>query len=519
MLKAATEHKKQKKASSRLYVKYFIVITSMLLICITVAGSLIMVFISNSTKRDRLELLSKAVSQIDESAEEQFEKYHDSNWDPEVGNTVAKAICNELKTYSFALNSDFFLANAKDGTIIYCKEMITHGDTSPQSCPAHKDMVISPDALYRANDPLRAAYIGNLDGIYEDRHFIAGSPVVYTVDNAGESGPGDEQSRTTIAYVFATQSVDVGLLSYISRVFKILLFSSLLALFLSLITVYFLTYSMTRPLREMLAATKRYAKGDFSYRIPVRGNDELADLTLAFNNMANSLALLESSRRSFVANVSHELKTPMTTIAGFIDGMLDGTISGPEQKSKYLRIVSDEVKRLSRLITSMLNMSKIEAGELKINRKHYNITEQIINTLLNFEKMIEEKNIQILGLDEIQPVSVNADKDMVNQVVYNLVDNAVKFTPPGGSIAFKVYTEMNDAVVKIKNSGVGIPIDDLKKVFERFYKVDKSRSMDTKSVGLGLYIVKSIIELHDGKITVDSSGNNFVEFSFWLPVI
>lgn len=519
MLRAETENKKHKKASSRLYVKYFMVITAMLFICISVAGSLIMLFVSSNTRQERIRSLRIGVQEVAENASEQFTLYNKSNWNSEVGNSIGKAICNELEIYSFALNSDFFLAHARDGTIVYCKEMITHGYSSPQQCPIHKNMVIGPDSLYKSNDPRRSAYVGNLDGVYDERHFIAGHPVIYSSSNAGEDGAEDEQIETVIAYAFATQSVGVGLRSYTFEVFKILSFAIILTLIISLVAVYFLTYSMTKPMREMLAATKRYAKGDFSYRLPIRGNDELADLTVAFNSMADSLALLESSRRSFVANVSHELKTPMTSIAGFIDGMLDGTISEPEQQEKYLGIVSDEVKRLSRLISSMLNMSKIEAGELTIAKKSYNISGQIIQVLLNFEVPIEQKNIKILGLDEMQNVKITADSDMINQVVYNLIDNAVKFTPEGGSIEFKAYVEKNEAVIKIKNSGVGIPIDDLKKVFERFYKVDKSRSADTKSVGLGLYIVKSIIDLHDGKITVNSIENEFVEFSFHLPLI
>ena len=267
--------------------------------------------------------------------------------------------------------------------------------------------------------------------------------------------------------------------------------------------------NLTRPLREMYKATKAYATGDFSPRVEVSGSDELAELTAAFNRMAASLALQESSRRSFVANVSHELKTPMTTIGGFIDGILDGTIP-PEQEKHYLQIVS-------RLVTSMLNMAKIEAGELHLQPKPFDICQEIFNTMLNFEQIIDKKHIEIAGLDTLRPTVIYADRDMLHQVIYNLVDNAVKFTE-NGTIAVRVMQTASETTVAIRNTGTsGISSEELSRVFERFYKVDKSRSYDVKGAGLGLYICKTIIEMHGGTIHAQSNGEDFVEFSFTIP--
>ena len=208
-----------------------------------------------------------------------------------------------------------------------------------------------------------------------------------------------------------------------------------------------MTYQMTKPLRDMSAAAKQYAKGDFSNRISVPyhkvlggDEDEVAELVTAFNSMANALSAIETSRRNFVANVSHELKTPMTTIGGFIDGILDGTIDS-SKSTYYLRIVSDEVKRLSRLVTGMLNMSKIEAGQLKIQPKEFDISAMTFKTMLGFERAIDEKKIEIRGLDKVEPLNICADEDMINQVVYNLIDNAVKFTNEGGYISWYDFTK------------------------------------------------------------------------------
>ena len=267
----------------------------------------------------------------------------------------------------------------------------------------------------------------------------------------------------------------------------------------------------------MSAAAKQFAIGDFSYRVRVHGSDELAELGKAFNDMADSLDALESSRRSFVSNVSHELRTPMTSIGGFIDGILDGTI--PAQKHEYyLNIVSGEIRRLSRLVVAMLNMSKIEAGELDLKPQRFDISEMIFRTMLGFEQLIDNKHIEVRGLDTLENNLVTADKDMINQVVYNLIDNAVKFTPEGGYIEVSSKSDIEKVIIKIRNSGKGIPSEELDKIFERFYKIDKSRSYDVKGAGMGLYIVKTIIELHGGQIVARSEPGEYAEFIFQLPL-
>lgn len=221
-------------------------------------------------------------------------------------------------------------------------------------------------------------------------------------------------------------------------------------------------------------------------------------------------------RRSFVSNVSHELRTPMTSIGGFIDGILDGTI--PREKADYyLKIVSGEIRRLSRLVVAMLNMSKIESGSFEMKPSNYDISDQIIHILLTFEQRIDEKNIEIQGLENLTPTYIVADTDMIYQVIYNIFDNAVKFANEGGYIRVEMK-DLNDSIeVHIKNSGIGINADELSKVFERFYKVDKSRSLDAKGAGLGLYIVKMMVEMHGGSIWAKSDDEKSAEFIFRLP--
>ncbi|MCL1952513.1 MAG: HAMP domain-containing histidine kinase, partial [Oscillospiraceae bacterium] len=317
-------------------------------------------------------------------------------------------------------------------------------------------------------------------------------------------------------FVLAAQPVSKGLAAYLGGVLRLLLISMAAALAMAFIVVYFITYRLVRPLHDMARATRQYARGDFGYRVEARGDDELRQLADAFNSMAISLANLESSRRSFVANVSHELKTPMTTIGGFIDGMLDGTIP-EERRRKYLELVSEEVKRLSRLVTGMLNLSKIEDGELQLNLKPFDVNELVFTTVLRFERIVAAKGLELTGLDALEPATITGDRDMLTQVFYNLIDNAVKFTPKGERLEFYAAADRGRYVFRLRNTGVGVSSEELARIFERFYKTDKSRSYDVKGAGLGLYLAKTIVKMHGGAISAASDGESWTEVRVELP--
>jgi signal transduction histidine kinase len=206
----------------------------------------------------------------------------------------------------------------------------------------------------------------------------------------------------------------------------------------------------------------------------------------------------------------------MTTIGGFIDGILDGTIE-QEKQHYYLSIVSDEVKLLSRLVQSMLSMARLESGEFVLKPELFDLRELLFTIVVSQEQRIEKQNLSIEGLDSLQNVSVNADKDLIHQVIYNLVDNAIKFNCENGKISFSLKNEGQKVVFTIRNTGDGIPEKDMPLVFERFYKVDKSRSNVKNSTGLGLYIVKTIVTAHGGTITVSGRENDLTSFTVTLP--
>ena len=339
-------------------------------------------------------------------------------------------------------------------------------------------------------------------GIYHDPHYVK---IASAKISGSESG-----------YVIITTPAAM-FKNLMLRLSKVYLFVAIAPVLLMFFALYVMTYRLTRPLKLMSDAAKAMARGDFSKRIPVTSDDEIGELAVSFNQMTNSLSQLEGMRKSFIANVSHELKTPMTTIGGFIDGIIDGTIE-PDQQKYYLGIVSDEVKRLSRLVQSMLSLSRLESGEFSINPSSFDFCELLLNVVLSQEQRIEKQRININGLDSIGSVTVNADRDLIYQVIYNLVDNAIKFCDEGGTVSFVLRSDGKRMIFSISNTGKGIPPEALPMVFERFYKVDKSRSANKNSTGLGLHIAKTIIKNHGGMITVSSRENEFTCFEITLPL-
>lgn len=496
---------KQKTAKRRLsnyllhrtniFTKNFLIFTMAFFIMLTVLGTSMFILMNRYTEETQTELLIYNTQSIKETAESLLNM---DEMDSEYSRDKM-IICGTLARISKSIDADLFICDV-NGNTVFCRE---RSDTPQGSeyllpCSWHDERHVSSatlESVYKQGELVKKTILGD-----DKPYFVVARSIL--------------SNDEVIGFVFAVTGTGVRPLAM--DTFKIFLISAFFCLILAFIGIYYITKSMVKPLQQMSKATKKFAAGDFSYRIKVKGSDELADLATAFNDMAEALDVLETSRRSFVSNVSHELKTPMTSIAGFIDGILDGTI--PEDKRRYyLVVVSAEVRRLSRLVVSMLNMSKIESGDVEMKPSEYDLTDQMIHILLNFEQTISEKNIEIRGLDNLQHIQIVADSDMIYQAVYNLIDNAVKFTNVNGYIEVSMEDRLSNVEVTIKNSGGGIKEKEIAHLFERFYKVDKSRSLDSKGAGLGLYIVKLMIELHGGRVSADSDGVEISEFSFTLP--
>ncbi len=343
---------------------------------------------------------------------------------------------------------------------------------------------------------------GNLSGLFAGRRFN----YVYTV-NAGNG--------EIIDGLIILSSSGSGLADIRSQIITIVIIACIWTFFAAIIAVYFITDRVIAPLKAMSGAAKSYSRGDFSPRVTVKGNDEISDLAKAFNQMAESLDTFESTRSSFLSNVSHDLRTPMTSIQGFIDGILDGTIP-PEKQKYYLKIVSDEVKRLSRLVSSLLEVSRLESGKVKFNKTKFDICEVARLILISFEEKIDEKKLEIEFESDADPAEVFADRDAIHQVLYNLIDNAIKFTGEEGTLKINIKDLGQRYEVSVYNTGIGIKSEELPYVFDRFYKSDSSRGLDKTGTGLGLYIVKTKIEAHGEKISVESEYGKYCCFKFTL---
>ena len=392
------------------------------------------------------------------------------------------------------------LAGAVDGNVLVTDNDFRIVFCSHDACP-HRGKLLA-DAVKSGLKQGDFFEVSRLGGLYEDGQYTAGMVL--------KTGRGD-----TLGYVLVSSSAEA-LGDFVLDNLRTYALSGVAVLIVAFVVLYIITYRLVRPLRQMAAITRRFSQGDFSGRVKVRGGDEVAELANALNGMAVSLSSLEDMRRSFVANVSHELKTPMTTISGFVDGILDGTVPR-EKRAEYLHIVSEETKRLSRLVGVMLNLSRIDSGQLRINPVSFDLTATVCEVLLSFEQRIDNKHLSIEGLDRCEPQTVYADYDLLQQVVYNLLDNAVKFTEEGGTIALSVSRVADKTVCTIRNTGAGIPAAEMPHIFERFYKSDRSRGLDKSGTGLGLYIVKTVIDLHGGEITVRSVEGDYCEFAFQLP--
>ena len=345
----------------------------------------------------------------------------------------------------------------------------------------------------------------NLGGVYGEFHVVMGIPLF---------------SRATgniIGYLFLSSYSNSMAQSW--RQFAgIFLFVSAIVLLLTFAISFITTKKQAEPINEMAHAARRFARGDFSVRVENEDReDEIGQLTEAFNTMADSLERSEMLRRDFIANISHELKTPMTVISGFSDGILDGTIS-QESERNYLEVISSETKRLSRLVRNMLDMSRIQSTTPEaLKGGSFDISEVIRLSLLSLGSKIDAKGLDVEAELPEEAIKTRGDKDSITQVVYNLIDNAIKFADKGSTIRLSLWKQGPRAFVSVENNGETIPADEMPLIFDRFHKTDRSRSENRDGVGLGLYIVKMILDNHNEDIFVTSSSG-LTKFTFTLTL-
>ena len=401
-----------------------------------------------------------------------------------------------LSTVSNSTGNQVFVTDTA-GKIVNCS------DRAPVC--RHLGIVIPPEILSEIDRHNGYNQITDLSGMYDSKRYVVAVPVLM-------------DGTELVGYVFVTNILD-NMLGAWSSFLSIGLIVTIAVFAAALIISLIYSKSMAHPLDEIAAASRKFARGDFSVRVKQEDDTtyEMGALIESFNKMADSLEQAEARRSEFIANISHELRTPMTTIAGFADGILDGTIS-PEEQDKYLISIRDETRRLSRLVREMLEVSQTRARAADpAKRTVFDLTELILQTMLSFESRATSKELDVDPQLPDNHIMVTADKDAITQVIYNLLDNAVKFAHNGTCITVRLYKDNDKAYVSIKDEGETIPADDLPFIFDRFHKSDRSRSLDKTGVGLGLYLVKTIINSHDEDIAVKSE-DGITEFVFTLAL-
>ena len=394
-----------------------------------------------------------------------------------------------------------FASNVTDAQFLICNadgDLLLTTDTTL----ANRVLTLPQDVVQGAMSGDSYAARTTLGGIYEETHFAVGVPI--------------ESNGAVVGFVLAVTGARA--LTTMWRTFIGMFFmTAVTVLLLSFVVSAWVSMRQSRPIHEMAEATRRFADGNFDVRMHnYEGVTEIAELAESFNNMADSLQETERQRREFIANVSHELKTPMTTIAGYTDGILDGTIP-PEQEKEYLRIISDEARRLSRLVRRMLEVSQLQSRDLTRSKAPFDVCESMRRVLISMEKKITDRGLDVDADIPDGSIMVLGDNVLITQVIYNLLENATKFARAGSALYLGVTTLNGKALVSVRNEGSTIPAEEIPLLFERFHKSDKSRSEDKDGVGLGLYVVKTILDQHKEHIAV-TSENGVTTFTFTVTL-
>jgi signal transduction histidine kinase len=316
--------------------------------------------------------------------------------------------------------------------------------------------------------------------------------------------------------IFVLAPID-GIYTSLGRVRNMLILAGMGAIFLAVGFTFFFTRKLTTPLLEMEKVTRNIAHGDLKTRLNVESKDEIGSLAKAINYLAVELDRYQTNRREFFANISHELRTPLTYLGGYIKAIQQGLYQSKEEKDQYLFIIEKETKRMTQLVNDLFELSKMEEGKLEFHFEDIDLYEVVQSAIQKTELKSKEKGIEIFFKGDTHLPLVNLDGLRTEQIVINLLENAIRYTEKG-SITVRVWSEKQKIKISIEDTGLGIPEQDLPYLFERFYRVEKSRSRATGGTGLGLSIVKSLVELQKGEIHVNSEVGKGTSFILAFPV-
>lgn len=466
---------KTKTIFGRILLSNFLIVA----FCVVFIGTILFAFFSNYTIGEKKDVLTEEVKHVSDLTV--FFQDHPSS-------TTSSLYYMTINKVAQRVNGVVFIL-ADDGKILAGSH--NHAEHIAGAMPTSYI-----NRLFDGN----FAQLGRFGGFFSDTYLLVSAPISF-------------HGTTPAAACVAVPMPNIN--QYRNNIFGTVLWAILLTFPLSCLVSYFISRRISKPLKNIANAAGAIMKGDFSVEVPVHGNDELASLSETFNEMTYSLKKLEDMRSGFIASVSHELRTPMTTISGFIEGILDNTIP-PQRHAEYLAIVLAETKRLARLVNELLLVARMEEG-LQLKKTEFDLNELIRISILRFENVFTEKNIEADIHFDQEKCPIFADRDALDRVFINLFDNALKFNKEGGYVRLAVSQTDAHITVSVENSGEGIGEEDLKRIWDKFYKTDRSRSKDKTGVGLGLYLVRNIIRLHGGKIEVQSVPDAYTRFTFTMP--
>lgn len=512
--------------------KFFLIFTVVVVVTAVVSGFLLSGMVKNYMLKSRRNDMEKVI----EALNSQWSDYQSAymNAVDSEGNWISQSLRSEydlcrsnlmssLELYESFLGEDSYIFIASiDGKIEFSYPLMPSNDryaagrTIVPEKISDKLKKTDTDYYFKQSEQYsrtvkNSESTGDFFGLYRDcesEYFTIRKLIKYYQPNIGEWITGGSIIvSVAVPHIEAAQKAIIGFF----------VISTLISILIELVLLIYFTKRLTDPLVELQKAAAKVAAGDFSYRITKKSNDEIGMLVESFNSMTEALANLDSMRNDFIASVSHELRTPMTSIGGFIDAILDGVIPD-DKRDHYLGIVKSEITRLTSLVNELLNMARLQSGATKLKFEYVDINRIAIDVIDKLEPIISEKQLNTDVNFEHTEEFAWADVSTIDRVFINLIQNATKFTNSGGTITVHTARTRNAVEVTVEDTGKGIPPEEQKMVFERFYKTDKSRGLDKKGMGLGLALCKSIMKAHGTDIRVESELNVGSKFIFTLPL-
>jgi len=508
-----------------IFAKQFAAYMGTFVICFGLLGVILISLIQNIFINQKKQELVDQCGNIETA----LQNYYSIGTNNPMQNIFGGQLASELETLYKYTGNLFVVAKEDDNDpsqrsyVAYTTDLLNqyHSDMTQSDFETFMNNALNSSSLDRVFNGGELVFEGTIGGIFKENTLTVCYPIK---SKSVLLSDGSESQTAVLAAIFINAPLTE--INHITHDFMTMtIICLLIAAFISFILVYLSSRTISKPIQKITETAKIIANGNFDKRISVKSRDEIGQLAESFNYMAENLNNQEVQRREFIANISHDLRSPLTSIKGFAQAILDGT--APEDKrDRYLNIIMDETERVSKLANDILEISRIQNMDMELDLTDFDINELICQTAVLLEPRVTSKNIQMTLNVPDEKTYVRADKNKIQRVIYNLIDNAVKFTGCDGAIIIETSAAAPSDIpvpegkirISVRDNGKGIGAEDQKRVFDRFYKADLSRGEDKKGSGLGLSIVREFIKAHGESIEIASEIDKGSEFSFTLPL-